>query len=86
LDLKTELVVETGEQERELVLERVKMLGRSGAQVRRLDEETFGDVAAFAEPVEDDEVSQEITVRGRLKHGLGKSGQFGLGFFWPTTA
>jgi hypothetical protein len=57
--LKAQLVVQTGKQKRELILEGVKMLGRSGAQVRRLDEEPFETCAAFAEPMEDDDVAEE---------------------------
>ena len=59
LHLKAQLVVQTGKQKRELILEGVKMLGRSGAQVRRLDEEPFETCAAFAEPMEDDDVAEE---------------------------
>ena len=54
------LVEQAAEHEGDLVLERIQMLGRGGAELRRLDEEPFGDVAAFAEAVEDDEVAPRL--------------------------
>src|SRR5581483_9710314 len=68
LHLKTQLLVQTGKQQRELILECVEMFGRGGAQVRRFDDETFRDVAAFTQPVEDDEVANEVAVGSGFKH------------------
>ena len=72
LHLQTQLVVQTGEQQRELILKRVEMFGCGGAQIRRFDDETFRDVTAFAKAVEDDEVAEEVAVGCRFKHGRWK--------------
>src|ERR1700726_5341071 len=48
------------------------MLGRSGAQIRRLDDEAFRYVTAFAQPVKNNEIANEIAIRGRFKHGRWK--------------
>jgi hypothetical protein len=69
LHLQPQLLVKAAEHERDLVLERVQMLGRGGAELRRFDEEAFGDVAAFGEAVEDDKVAEEIAVWGGFNHG-----------------
>src|ERR1700694_3036771 len=72
LHLKTQLVVQTGEQQRELILKRVQVFGSSRAQISWFDDKTFRDVTAFAQAVEDDEVANEITVGSRFKHGRWK--------------
>ena len=72
LHLKTELVVQAGKQQRELILKRVEVFGSSRTQIRGFDDKTLRDVTAFAQAVEDDEVANEITVRGGFKHGRWK--------------
>jgi len=68
LHLETEIRVETAKDECNLVLKGIQVLGRRCAQFRRLDQETFRDIAAFAETLEYDEIVEEITVRSRFKH------------------
>src|SRR5471032_1613190 len=72
LYLKAQLVVQTGEQQRELILKCVQVFGSSRAQVSWLDDKAFRDVTAFAQAVEDDEVANEVTVGSRFKHGRWK--------------
>src|ERR1700730_8356328 len=44
------------------------MFWSSRTQIGWVDDETFGDVAAFAQAVKDDEVANEVAVGSRFKH------------------